>query len=197
MWGHNDAIEPYAHDPARARDLLRRAGYPEGFETELWTMTGPRPYMPQPGKVAEAIQADLEKVGVRARLVQWDWGTYLDKVFNGDHTMALLGWTGDNGDPDNFLYVLLDKTAAERKPSQNVAFYRSDPLHELLIAARHSVDQAERIRIYREAQEIIHHDAPWVPLVHATQTAAFRRDVHGFKLHPTGSKWFHRVAFVR
>ncbi len=90
--------------------------------------------------------------------------TYLDKVQRGQHDMALLGWTGDNGDPDNFLYVLLDKSATQ-KPANNIAFYRSDPLH----------------------------DVPWVPLVHATQTATFHIRVKGFKLHPTGSKWFHDV----
>ena len=127
--------------------------------------------------------------------MRWEWGTYLDKVFAGEHPMCLLGWTGDNGDPDNFLYVLLDKTAAV-KPANNVSFYRSDPLHELLVAARRSGDMAERTSLYRKAQQIIHADAPWVPLVHATQTAAFRSNVRGFQLHPTGSKWFHRVVLA-
>lgn len=197
MWGYNDDIEPYAHDPQQARQLLRQAGFPNGFDTELWAMSQPRPYMPQPDKIAQAMQADLKKVGIRARIVPWEWGTYLDKVFNGEHTMALLGWTGDNGDPDNFLYMLLDKEVAQTKPSQNIAFYRSDELHQLLVAARRSVDHEERVRLYRQAQEVIHRDAPWVPLVHATQTAAFRSNVAGFVLHPTGIKWFHQVHFVR
>ena len=194
LWGYDDTVEPYPYDPAKARELLAEAGYSEGFATELWTMPVPRPYMPQPDKIAQAIQADLEKVGIRARIVQWEWGTYLDKVFNGEHTMALLGWTGDNGDPDNFLYVLLDKSAAI-KPAQNIAFYRSDELHEILVRARRTSDQWKRTRLYAAAQQIIHRDAPWVPLVHATQTAAFQRKVQGFKLHPTGSKWFHKVKF--
>ena len=72
-------------------------------------------------------------MGIRARIVSWEWGTYLDKVFDGQHQMALLGWTGDNGDPDNFLYVLLDSTAAI-KPAQNISFYRSGELHDALVA---------------------------------------------------------------
>lgn len=195
LWGYNDDIEAYAYDPEKARTLLAQAGFPDGFDTELWAMPVPRPYMPQPDKIAQAIQADLGKVGIRARIVQWEWGTYLDKVFEGEHDMALLGWTGDNGDPDNFLYVLLDKMAAV-KPAQNIAFYRSDELHEVLVQARTSADHGERVRLYRLAQEIIHRDAPWAPLVHATQTAAFRRDVTGFKLHPTGSKWFRHVRLT-
>jgi peptide/nickel transport system substrate-binding protein len=195
LWGYNEEIEAYDYDPEKARQLLAEAGLGDGFETELWAMPVPRPYMPQPNKIAQAIQANLEAVGVRARIVQWEWGTYLDKLSKGEHDMALLGWTGDNGDPDNFLYVLLDKAAAV-KPAQNIAFYRSDELHDVLVAARQSTVVEERIRLYKKAQVIIHRDAPWVPLVHATQTAAFHRDITGFKLHPTGSKWFYRTEFL-
>jgi ABC-type transport system substrate-binding protein len=152
--------------------------------------------MPQPDKIAQAIQADLAAVGVRAQIVQWEWGTYLDKLANGEHPMALLGWTGDNGDPDNFLYVLLDLAAAE-KPAANIAFYRSEEVHQLLGEARREPDQAARAHLYRRVQELIHRDVPWVPLVHATQTITFARSVRGFALHPTGSHWFHRVFLDR
>jgi peptide/nickel transport system substrate-binding protein len=192
LWGYNDTIAAYPCDPERARELLRQAGFPKGFDTELWAMPVSRPYMPQPDRIAQAIQADLAAVGVRARIVQWEWGTYLDKLANGEHPMALLGWTGDNGDPDNFLYVLLDLAAAE-KPAANIAFYRSEEVHQLLSEARRQPDQAARAELYRRAQVLIHRDAPWVPLVHATQTIAFSRQVRGFALHPTGSRWFHRV----
>ena len=194
LWGYNDDVKPYNYNPARAKELLVQAGFPEGFETELWAMPTPRPYMPQPEKIAVAIKANLDAIGVKTRIIRWEWGTYLSKVANGEHPMYLLGWTGDNGDPDNFLYVLLDKTAAV-KPAQNVAFYRNNELHELLNAARRSNDISERSYFYKKAQEIVHDDVPWVPLVHATQTAAFRSNVQGFKLHPTGSKWFHQVFF--
>jgi peptide/nickel transport system substrate-binding protein len=192
MWGYREETEGYAHDPGLARRLLSEAGYPNGFKTTLWAMPVPRPYMPQPLKIAQAIQADLQAVGIEAEIVSFEWGTYLDKVQRGQHDMALLGWTGDNGDPDNFLYVLLDKSATQF-PANNIAFYRSEPLHEILVAAQLEVDTDRRAALYREAQEIVHQDAPWVPLVHSAQTAAFGRDVQGFSLHPTGSKWFENV----
>ncbi len=193
VWGYDEETEAYAHDPARAKALLSEAGYPDGFSTELWAMPVPRPYMPQPDKIAQAIQADLATVGIDADIVSWEWGTYLDKVSQGEHPMCLLGWTGDNGDPDNFLYVLLDQSAAT-KPAQNVAFYRSQALHQVLTMARRVTDHADRIDLYRQAQRIIHADAPWVPLVHATQTIAFRKEVRGFELHPTGRKQFRTVS---
>ena len=103
LWAYNDDIRGYPYNPEKARKLLAQAGFKDGFETELWSMPIPRPYMPQPNKIAQAIQADLLNVGIRAQIVQWEWGTYLEKVSQGEHPMALLGWTGDNGDPDNFL----------------------------------------------------------------------------------------------
>jgi peptide/nickel transport system substrate-binding protein len=147
-------------------------------------------------KIAQAIQADLSAVGIQAKIVTWEWGTYLNKVENGEHPMALLGWIGDNGDPDNFLYVLLDKTVAMAKPSQNIAFYRSDDLHTVLVEARQASDHAQRTALYRKAQEIVGRDAPWVPLVHTTQTAAFRKRVRGFHLHPTGSFHFFETEIA-
>ena len=192
IWSYHEGISGYAYDQERARRLLTEAGFPGGFKTTLWAMPVPRPYMPQPLKIAQAIQADLKAVGIDAEIVSFEWGTYLDKVQRGQHDMGLLGWTGDNGDPDNFLYVLLDKSATAF-PANNISFYRSDELHEILVAAQRETEPARRTELYRKAQEIVHRDAPWVPLVHAAQTAAFKKSVRGFRLHPTGSKWFHSV----
>jgi peptide/nickel transport system substrate-binding protein len=193
LWSYHHGINGYDYNPERSRELLKEAGFPDGFQTTLWAMPVPRPYMPQPLKIAQAIQADLEAVGVRAEIKSFEWGTYLDKVSRGQHDMALLGWTGDNGDPDNFLYMLLDKSATVH-PANNIAFYRSEELHEILIQAQNEVDIDIRTDLYKQAQEVVNRDAPWVPLVHAAQTAAFRKRVTGFKLHPTGSKWFHTVS---
>jgi peptide/nickel transport system substrate-binding protein len=175
----------YPHDPELAKSLLAEAGYPEGFETTLWTMANPRPYMPEPLRVAQSIQTQLAQVGVRAKIVSYDWGEYLDRIHRGHHDLALLGWQADSGDPDNFLYVHFDKTSAE-PPAGNIAFYRGERVHELLLDGRRAMDPKDRLRVYREAQEIIHRDAPWVPLVHTKELAALRKTVQGFRLHPTG-----------
>ena len=196
MWSYHEGIVGYHYDPVLARRLLAESGYPNGFKTTLWAMPVARPYMPQPLKIAQAIQADLAAVGIDAEIVTYEWGTYLDKVSRGQHDMALLGWTGDNGDPDNFLYVLLDKSATTF-PANNIAFYRSEELHKVLVDAQVEVDTSVRTDLYRRAQEIVHQDAPWVPLVHSAQTAAFRTTVSGFKLHPTGSKYFHKVRLEK
>jgi ABC-type transport system substrate-binding protein len=192
LWGYNHSVPEYPYDPAKSKQLLAQAGFPHGFKTELWAMNGPRPYMPDPLKIAEAIQADLAKVGVTAEIRTFEWGTYLDAVQHGRHTTCLMGWTGDNGDPDNFLYPLLDREST-RLPSQNVAFYRGGPVHELLVAAQEETDRARRDSMYEQAQVILHDDAPWVPIAHMTQLAAFNRRVHGFLMNPTGKIRFKGV----
>ena len=78
-----------------------------GFKTELWAMPVQRPYNPNAKRIAELMQADLAKVGVNAEIVSYEWGEYRKRRQAGEHQMGLLGWTGDNGDPDNFLAVLL------------------------------------------------------------------------------------------
>jgi len=195
LWGYNDAIVDYEYNIDKAKQLLADAGYPNGFDTDFWYMPVPRPYIPQGKKIAEAMQSDFAKIGVNVNLVTEEWATYLEKTGNGEHTMALLGWTGDNGDPDNFLYVLLDKDNAKAPDAGNIAFYKNDQLHDILIQAQQASDLQERTGLYLEAQEIIKEDAPWIPLVHSTPPLLGKKNIGGFVPHPTGSDKFTNVHF--
>lgn len=196
VWGHNPNVPKYEYDPEKAKELLAQAGYgPDNpLKTELWAMPVPRPYMPQPERIGVAIQNYLREVGIEAEIVTYEWGTYLEKTGMGEHTMALLGWTGDNGDPDNFLYVLLDKDNAVTPDAGNIAFYVNDEVHDLLIRARQTTDQAERTRLYEEAQVKIMEDAPWVPLMHTRVPIAVRKGITGYVPNPTGSESLAKVA---
>jgi len=194
LWGYNDDIVPYEYNPEQAKALLAEAGYPDGFKTTVWAMPVPRPYMPQGQKVAEAIQADLAAVGIEAEIVSYEWGIYLEKAENGEHDMILLGWTGDNGDPDNFIYALLDKDNAVKGSSNNYAFYKSDQVHDLLIKAQREMDQDKRSDLYKQAQVIIHEDAPWVPLDHSTDPLVLMKYVKGYMPHPTGIEKVNTVS---
>ncbi len=196
VWGHNPNVPKYEYDPEKAKELLAQAGYgPDNpLRTELWAMPVPRPYMPQPERIGVAIQNYLREVGIEAEIVTYEWGTYLEKTGMGEHTMALLGWTGDNGDPDNFLYVLLDKDNAVTPDAGNIAFYVNDEVHDLLIRARQTTDQAERTRLYEEAQVKIMEDAPWVPLMHTRVPIAVRKGITGYVPNPTGSESLAKVS---
>ncbi|MBM7650265.1 peptide/nickel transport system substrate-binding protein [Bacillus ectoiniformans] len=183
--GYNDEVTDYEFDLEKAKKLLAEAGYKDGFSVDLWAMPVPRPYMPNGQKVAEALQADFEKIGVKANIVTMEWATYLEKVQAGESSLFMLGWTGDNGDADNFLYALLDKDSIG---SNNYSRYASEEVHKLLLEAQAETDEAKRAELYKQAQEIIHADAPWVPLAHSTPLLAGNKNIEGFFPHPTGSQ---------
>ncbi len=134
-----------------------------------------RPYMPWPGDVARQVAASLEEVGFEVEIRQEEWASYLERVQNGRHEMALLGWSADVPDADDFLYVLLGKDNARIGSANNISFYTSDEVNDLLVAARRNHDVGERLRLYADAQERIARDAPLVPLVYVEKTIAVRK----------------------
>ena len=193
VWPHPNQTA-YAYDPADARRLLAEAGLPHGFNTTLWYMTLPRPYVPEPQRVAEAIQADLREIGINATLQGFEWGQFLEKTQRGDHELALAGWTGDNGDPDNFLYAILDKDSAIPPGAQNVCFWKDDDFHDLMMKAQNTTDRTERAKYYLEALQIVHDQAPLVPLVHTGPPIVFKRSVLGYIGNPDNSEPFQVMS---
>ncbi|MBV8152141.1 MAG: ABC transporter substrate-binding protein [Candidatus Eremiobacteraeota bacterium] len=178
MLGHNPALKAYPRDVGRAKALLAQAGLRAGFSTQLYFGTAPRPYMPEPQRIAEAIQADLKAVGINVTLAPFEWGVFLQKIKNGEHPMCLIGWTGDNGDPDNFLYPLLDKDSAV-KGGQNYSFWRDEGFHRLMVAGQSTVDERKRGEIYAKAQALVHDQVPAIPLVHTTVPFAMKSNIAG------------------
>lgn len=191
--GYNDSVTDYPYDPARAKKLLAEAGYPNGFSSTLWVMPVSRPYMFDPPKIAEAIQGYLEAVNITVDLYQTDWATYLQKTENGEHPMCLMGWTGDNGDPDNFLNSVYGPDKATIGSAGNRAFYQNEEYQDLLNKAVAIYDAGKRAEYYRKAQEILNDDAGWVFLVHATQLKIMRKEVQGFILEPLAQPLFSSV----
>ncbi len=193
MWSYNDDIKPYPYDVDAARKLMAEAGLPQGFETEIWYMPVSRAYNPDGKRIAELIQTDLAKIGIKLKLVTYPWEEYRAKLQNGDAPMALFGWTGDNGDPDNFLNVLLGCTAA-RIGGNNVAKWCDRDYDALITKAKQTSDRAERENLYRQAQEIVHREAPWVPIAHSVVFTGIRKDVLNYKMDPLGRHPFEGVG---
>ncbi|MDX6806461.1 ABC transporter substrate-binding protein [Terrihabitans sp. PJ23] len=192
LWSYDDSVQDYPYDPDGARRLLAEAGFPAGFETDLWYMPVSRPYIPDGRRVAEMLEADLARVGVRLRLATDEWSAYRTKLQAGEHTMALFGWTGDNGDPDNFLQVLLSCLSA-RPGGSNVARW-CDPSYDALVTrAKLTAIQAERSALYGQAQKVFKDQAPWVPLAHSVVLMAARKEVAGFLIDPLGRHIFEGV----
>ena len=191
MWSYDDAIVDWEYNPEKAKELLKTAGV-ENLQTDLWWMPVSRPYNPNAKRMAEMMQADLAKVGITVSLVSYEWGEYRKRMQAGEHQLGLLGWTGDNGDPDNFFFLAgCDK---DGKPAAvNYSKWCDVQFNNDLLKARTLTDQTQRAKIY-QGMQAIHHDAvPWVNIAHSTVFEPIRKEIQGYKVSPFGAHEFQNV----
>jgi dipeptide transport system substrate-binding protein len=193
MWSYNDAVKDDPYDPEAAKKLLAQAGFPDGFSTDLWAMPVQRPYNPNAKRIAELMQADLAKINVKAEIKSFEWGEYRKRLQAGEHQMGMLGWTGDNGDPDNFLYTLLGCASAKSVSGSNISKFCYQPYEDLVVKAKTVTKQSERDALYKKAQVIFKEQAPWFTIAHAVQLKPVRKEVVDFKLSPFGRHTFYGV----
>ncbi len=191
IWSYDNDIQAYPYDPEKAKAMLAEAGVTD-LKTDLWYMPVQRPYNPDAKKMAELMQSDLAKVGITAELKTFEWGEYRKRLQAGEHMMGMLGWTGDNGDPDNFMGVLLSCGSA-REGGQNVAKWCNEDFTKLIDEAKATSDVAKRTELYKQAQVIFHDQAPWVPIAHSLVSMPMSKKVKGYKVHPLGTHIFEGV----
>ncbi len=191
IWSYDDTTVDHVYDPAKAKELLAAAGI-TSLDTDLWWMPVQRPYNPNAKRMAEMMQADLAKVGINATLVSYEWGEYRKRLQAGEHQMGLLGWTGDNGDPDNFFFLAgCDK---DGKPAaQNIPKWCDATFNADMLKARSLTDQAERTKVYQEMQKIHHDSVAWLNIAHSTVFEPIRKEVSGYKVSPLGAHEFQDV----
>ncbi|MGD0264388.1 MAG: ABC transporter substrate-binding protein [Candidatus Methylomirabilota bacterium] len=201
LWGYNKELKDYEYNPQRARDLLKEAGFPQGLKEitwddgkkeplQFWYMPVSRPYYPNPKEIGEAMAADLAKAGITVQLQTTDWTVYLDKRKNGQLPLYMLGWTGDNGDPDNFVCYFFCSPGASRE-----GFYTNQPLTEILLQAQKLTDQGKRAELYRKAEQMIHDDVARLFIAHNQPPIPFQKKVKGYVANPTNSEFFNTVYF--
>ncbi|MDP8163180.1 ABC transporter substrate-binding protein [Pasteurella skyensis] len=191
MWSYNDDVKDYEYNPQKAKELLKEAGFKDGFDVELWAMPVSRPYNPNARRMAEIIQEDWKNVGVNAKIVSYEWGEYLKRMRQGDHQTGLMGWTGDNGDPDNFLNTLLSCSAKEK--GSNYAKFCNKEFDDLVVSAVQNTDPAKRTELYKKAQQVVKDQAPWLTIAHSTTYFPVRKEVTGYVVSPFGLHDFYNV----
>ncbi|MCK3654474.1 peptide transporter [Pasteurellaceae bacterium Macca] len=194
IWGYNNEISGYDYNPEKAKALLKEAGLEKGFDTELWAMPVSRPYNPNARRMAEMIQADWKAIGVNAKIVSFEWGEYLKRMGEGEHATGMMGWTGDNGDPDNFLNTLLSCNAVQQ--GSNYAGFCHPEFDKLVTSAAQISDKAERAQRYQQAQQIANEEAVWLPIAHSTVYFPLRKNVKGYVASPFLAHNFYSVEFV-
>jgi len=195
VWSYTDDIQTYEYNPEKAKELLAEAGYPDGFTCDFW-LPESGSGMQQPVVMGTAMQADLKAVGIDCTIQTFEWGSYLEKVIvppdQAEFDLMEMSWIGDNGDPDNFLYILL---SGEQFPPNgyNMGFYNNEEVNKLLAEARVTLDKAQRTELYVQAQKLIAEDPPWMVIDHESQIVAMSNKIKNFKLHPTGPFRFDEV----
>lgn len=189
MWGRAN-IKPLPYDPARARQLLAEAKYPNGFSFDFWYMPIARTYFPDGKSIATAIASDLSKVGIRTHLMTEDWATYLKDRATNKFQMFMIGGTGDYGDPDNFWaynYRTYDANTANFS-------YNNPHLVSLITRAVAVTNQAERAHMYAQAAEMVAQDIPDIYIAYARSPVLMRANVNGLVLQPTANEYAETVS---
>ncbi len=190
IWSYDNATPEIAYDPAKAKSMLEAAGVKD-LKTDLWYMPVQRPYNPNAKRMAEMMQADLAKVGVTAELKSFEWGEYRKRMQAGEHQMGYLGWTGDNGDPDNFFFLF---GCPDGKPAaNNLSKWCSKDYDAALVQARNTADPAKRTELYKKIQAIFHAELPALTIAHSTVFEPIRKEVTGYKVSPLGKHEFYEV----
>ncbi|MFM2399434.1 MAG: hypothetical protein RL341_1591 [Pseudomonadota bacterium] len=176
------------YDPARAKQLLAQAGYSNGFGLDLWALPVARPTNPNGQLMAQLIQQDWARIGVKANIKTYEWGEYLKRTKQGEHDVYMSGWSGDTGDADDFLSpnLMCNVDPAGYK-------FCNAEFDKLVDEARGTVDAAQRAVLYEKAQEIFKRERPWITIAHSTIYVPMLRDVQGFKLSPSGGMDFENV----
>lgn len=190
MWSYREETENTPYDPEKARQMLEEAGVSD-LSMKIWAMPVQRPYNPNARRMAELIQEDFSEIGVNVEIVSYEWGEYLERSKAEDRDGAvLLGWTGDNGDPDNFLAVLLGCDAVG---GSNRAQWCNEEFDALVQEAKTISEQDQRAEKYKEAQKIFKEQAPWATVAHSIVFMPVRNEVEGYTVHPLGGHLFDTV----
>ncbi|MBO2890972.1 MULTISPECIES: ABC transporter substrate-binding protein [Pseudomonas] len=182
MIGYNNENRNPPRDLAKARDLLKQAGVPEGTVITLFTRNGGGPTNPNPRLSAEMLQADLKQIGLKLDIRVMEWAEMLRRAKKGEADLVSTGWAGDNGDPDNFLSPLLSCDAA--KSGENYARWCNPKFQELISRAREVIDNDERARLYNEALKVYDDEQPWISMAHPKMFTAMRDNVEGYVINP-------------
>jgi peptide/nickel transport system substrate-binding protein/oligopeptide transport system substrate-binding protein len=170
--GHENRA-PYPYDPERARSLIRQAGYPEGFELEIWQRDSP-----EGNRVVEAVQGYLLEAGIRVRIVKREWSAFKEAVSAGRVDSFFLDWYGDYPDAENFLYPLFHSTNVGG--GGNRSFFVDSRIDSLIEASQRTLDAAEGHRLYALVDSLVHEAAPWLYLYFPTSFVVVSPRVRGY-----------------
>jgi peptide/nickel transport system substrate-binding protein len=225
IWGHNDAIQDWVYDPDMSKQLLADAGFPDGLSEvtiaediadnegnvvyaagdkiplSLYYMPVTRFYYPSPKEIGEAMAADLAKAGIHAQLeLAGDWPTYLGLRRTGQLVgLYMLGWGGDNGDPDNFhnyFFGGLSSADEVKEPDAREGFYANQEVATLCYEGAVNPNQPEREKIYKQIEQLLHDDVARLFVDHYNTPLLFSKKVSGYVPQPVGADYYEYTVIA-
>jgi peptide/nickel transport system substrate-binding protein len=222
IMGHNDDIEDWPYDPEMAQQFLADAGFPDGISEvtlaqdivdgegnvvyaagdkiplRLYYLPVTRFYYPSPKEIGEAMAADLARAGINVTLeLAGDWSTYLGLRRTGQLVgLYMLGWGGDNGDPDNFhnyFWGGLSSADEVKEPDPREGFYANQEVATLCYEAAINPDRAEREQTYNQIEVLLHDDVARLWVDHYNTPLLFSSKVSGYIPQPVGADYYEFV----
>ena len=190
LFGWTNKVPKYPYNPTKAKQLLNSSSCHVPCKVDFWYPTGvSRPYMPDPKRNFEAFSASLQRAGfqVTAHSAPWrpDYVKHVNDGTAGD--LNMIGWTGDFGDPDNFLGTFFQ--------NYNPQFgFRNQAIFNILNRAEGEKSVAKRVALYKRANIMIMKYLPAVPYAHSRPALGFERSVHGYVPSPVGTDPFLTVS---
>ncbi len=191
QWSYDTTIKDAKYDPEKAKSLLKEAGVKEGTEIVLWAMPVQRPYNPNAKLMAEMLQNDWKKIGLNVKITSYEWGEYIKRSKGGENQAMIIGWSGDNGDPDNWLNVLF---GCDSLSGNNFSKWCDKKFDGIVKEAKATSDVAKRTELYKQAQHILKDAVPMTPIAHSTVYQPMRNTVQDFKISPFGLNSFYGVS---
>jgi dipeptide transport system substrate-binding protein len=194
LWGHNADLKGHSYDVEKARTLLAEAGYPNGFETQIWALPVTRPYMPNGRRAAELIQADWAKVGVKAEIVTFEWGEYVKRARQGDAKTAMFGGIWDFPDPSQIPNNYFTCNSQGKPSPSNIGSWCDPKFNDLIARAGQITDQNQRTDLYKQAQVVFDEEVPAILFGSSSALLAVNKSVSGFVPAVFGTSRFSGVT---
>jgi peptide/nickel transport system substrate-binding protein len=167
--GFDSSIKPYPYDPKKAKELLKEAGYENGFDLVLSTPPQGVEGTTNTLEVAQAIAAQLKDVGIQVKLDITDPATQFQRYKNKEFQAYLFTWDTQI-EPDRYLYSLFDSDARGY-------YYKNEEVDKLLVEGKTTMDQKTRVNIYEKLHRLLYDDAPWGFLYNQEAYYGYRANV--------------------
>ncbi|GGE12686.1 glutathione ABC transporter substrate-binding protein [Marinithermofilum abyssi] len=187
VFGYNPEIEKagYDYDVKKAKDLFNKAGMDGKSVTIMTANTKNYP------KLAELVQGQLAKAGLKADIQTLEFGAYLDRNRKGDFEMVIGGWTNSTADGSELLYPQLHSDNIGATNGTQTSIPEAD---KRINQSRTTTDKEKRLKVLHEANKLLVKEAPWVPLCHDFIVTATTKNVQGLEVDATGQWTLKNVS---